>query len=92
MGRPKPAEKKRSGRDDKDKGRRSGRRKFCYFCVNKLDELDYKDLAVVRRFVNDKNKISARRSTGTCAKHQRRVAEAVKRAREMALLAYCTSR
>jgi len=77
---------------EKDRGRRAGRRKVCFFCVNKLEELDYKDLSLVRRFVNDKNKITARRSTGTCARHQRRVAVAVRRAREMALLAYCTSR
>ena len=77
---------------DKDKARRGGRRKVCTFCVNHLNELDYKDLQLVRRFVNEKNKISARRSSGACAKHQRLVAQAVKRAREMALLPYCTSR
>ena len=84
--------KSRRKKKDKDRNRRSGRRKVCYFCVNKIDEVDYKDLSLVRRFVNEKNKITARRSTGTCAKHQRRIANAVKRAREMALLAYCTSR
>ena len=77
---------------EKDKGRRGGRRKVCFFCVNKVDEVDYKDTSLLRRYVNDKNKITARRSTGTCAKHQRRLSMAIKRAREMALLPYCLSR
>ncbi len=88
MARPKPTRRKK----EKDRGRRAGRRKVCFFCVNKVDEIDYKDLSLVRRYVNEKSKITARRSTGTCAKHQRLVAMAIKRAREMALLAYCTSR
>lgn len=88
MARLKQQRKKR----EKDRGRRSGRRKVCFFCVNKLEEVDYKDVSLVRRFINEKSKITARRSTGTCARHQRRVAMAVKRAREMALIPYCTSR
>lgn len=83
---------RKPGKKDKDKARRGGRRKVCTFCVNHIDEIDYKDLQLVRRFVNEKSKISARRSSGACAKHQRRVAQAVKRAREMALIPYCTSR
>ena len=86
------AAKSRRKKKDKDRNRRGGRRKVCFFCVNKIEEVDYKDISLVKRFVNEKNKITARRSTGTCARHQRRIATAVKRAREMALLAYCTSR
>ena len=89
MARPKP---KKINKKEKDKARRSGRRKVCTFCVNKIDELDYKDLSLIRRYVNDKSKITARRSSGACARHQRAIARAVKRAREMALLPYCTSR
>jgi len=77
---------------DKDKGRRGGRKKVCTFCANKVDEIDYKDVNLVRRFVNEKSKITARRSSGACARHQRSIAQAVKRAREMALIPYCTSR
>ena len=88
MARPKPTRRKK----EKDRGRRAGRRKVCFFCVNKVDEVDYKDLSLVKRYVNEKSKITARRSTGTCAKHQRLIAMAIKRAREMALLSYCTSR
>jgi small subunit ribosomal protein S18 len=53
-----------------------------------MDYIDYKDIALLRRFVSDRGKIRARRVTGNCARHQRRVATAVKNAREMALLPY----
>ncbi len=60
--------------------------------LNKLEWIDYKDVAFVRRFINEKNKIQAKRSTGANAKLQRLLAKAVKNAREMALIPYCTSR
>jgi small subunit ribosomal protein S18 len=63
-------------------------RKFCAFCVDKVDFIDYKNIARLRRHVNDRAKILPRRVTGTCAKHQRLVAVAVKRAREIALLPF----
>ncbi|NMC81528.1 MAG: 30S ribosomal protein S18 [Armatimonadetes bacterium] len=63
-------------------------RKYCAFCVDKIDYLDYKNTGRLRRFVSDRAKILPRRMTGTCAKHQRMVAASVKRAREIALLPY----
>jgi len=64
------------------------RRKICQFCVDKVDVIDYKDAALLRRFLTEQGKIRARRKTGTCAKHQRRLALAIKRARHLALLPY----
>ena len=64
------------------------RKKVCIFCADGVDELDYKDVAKLRKFITEKGKIVPRRMSGTCAKHQRIVTEAVKRAREMALLPY----
>lgn len=63
-------------------------RKYCAFCVDKQDYIDYKNIGRLRRYVSDRAKILPRRMTGTCAKHQRMVALAVKRAREIALLPY----
>lgn len=64
------------------------RKKVCIFCVEKVDELDYKDVAKLRKFITEKGKILPRRMSGVCAKHQRMVATAVKRARVMALIPY----
>lgn len=64
------------------------RRKVCQFCQDKVTEIDYKDVAKLRRFVTEKGKIVSRRQTGTCAKHQRELTTAIKRARYMALLPY----
>lgn len=64
------------------------RRKFCAFCVDKVDSVDYKNVPRLRRHVSDRAKILPRRVTGTCAKHQRMVAVAIKRAREIALLPF----
>jgi small subunit ribosomal protein S18 len=64
------------------------RRRYCSFCKDKLDEVDYKDLATLRRFVSERGKIKSRRISGACRRHQRQVAVAIKRAREMALLPY----
>lgn len=65
-----------------------GRRKSCYFCKDKVDEIDYKNTSQLRRYVSEKGKIRSRRVTGACRRHQVQVAVAVKRAREMALLPY----
>jgi ribosomal protein S18 len=65
-----------------------GRKKLCYLCVEKIDYVDYKDVALLRRFTSDRAKIRPSAVTGTCRKHQRRVALAIKNAREMALLPY----
>lgn len=64
------------------------RRKVCDFCVNKIAYIDYKDVNRLRRYVNERGKIMPRRMTGTCAKHQRQLSEAVKRARAIALMPY----
>lgn len=70
--------------------RRGGRRrrKVCFFCANHIDHPDYKDIELVSRFVSEKGKILPRRVTGTCAKHQRTLTSAVKRARIMALIPF----
>jgi small subunit ribosomal protein S18 len=64
----------------------SGWRKSCHFCKDKVAEVDYKNLSTLRRYVSERGKICSPRSTGACRRHQRMVAVAVKRAREMALL------
>ena len=69
------------------KNRRS-KRKVCQFCVDKVEHIDYKDTAKLRRYISDRAKIQPRRITGTCAKHQRQLTEAIKRARHIALLPF----
>jgi len=64
------------------------RRKVCQFCVDKNTYVDYKDTAKLRRFTSERGKILPRRATGTCAMHQRQLTEAIKRARQVALLPY----
>jgi small subunit ribosomal protein S18 len=64
------------------------RRKVCLFCVDKIDEVDYKDVNRLRRFLSDRGKIEPRRKTGTCAAHQRSLNTALKRARHLALLPF----
>jgi small subunit ribosomal protein S18 len=64
------------------------RRKNCYFCREKIEEVDYKNYNQLRRYVSEKGKIRSRRITGACRRHQEQIAVAVKRAREMALLPY----
>ena len=71
----------------RDRGRRP-RRKICQFCVDKVDHIDYKDVAKLRRFVTERGKILPRRISGNCAKHQRQVTVAIKRARNIALLPF----
>ncbi len=64
------------------------RRKNCYFCKEKIEQVDYKNYNQLRRYISEKGKIRSRRITGACRRHQEQVAVAVKRAREMALLPY----
>ena len=68
--------------------RKAPRRKVCTFCVEKATAIDYKDTAKLKKFITEKGKMLPRRMTGVCAKHQRILATAIKRAREMALLPY----
>ena len=64
------------------------RRKVCFFCANKSEVIDYKDAEKLRNYISNRGKIEPRRRTGTCAKHQRVLTIAIKRARHLALLPY----
>jgi small subunit ribosomal protein S18 len=66
------------------------KKRSCFFCKEKIEEIDYKNYNQLRRYVSEKGKIRSRRITGACRRHQRQVAVAIKRAREMALLPYVT--
>ena len=70
------------------RGGRKGRRKVCQFCLDKVESIDYKDVALLRRFMSERAKILPRRVTGTCARHQRELTVAIKRARQIALLPF----
>lgn len=70
------------------RGGRPFRRKVCSFCVDKVSHIDYKDLSRLRRLVTDRGRILKSRATGTCQKHQRAAARAIKRARHLALLPF----
>ncbi|MFK7692297.1 30S ribosomal protein S18 [Paenibacillus sp. HJGM_3] len=72
------------------KGGRNKRRKVCYFTVNKIKHIDYKDIETLKKFVSERGKILPRRVTGTSAKYQRALTIAIKRARTIALLPYTT--
>ena len=91
------ARKNNSNRDSYDKGegkgggfrsKRMGRKKVCSFCVDKVLDIDYKDMGKLRKSVSERGKILPRRTTGCCAKHQRQLTVAVKRARHIAFLPY----
>ena len=75
---------------DKNNPKNRKRRKVCQFCVDKATTIDYKDTAKPRRFMSERSKILPRRTTCTCAMHQRQPTEAIKRARQFALLPYVT--
>ena len=64
------------------------KRRVCFFCRDKVKNIDYKDPVLLRPYISDRGKISPRRKSGACAKHQRRLAVAIKRARHLALLPY----
>ena len=69
---------------------RKARKKVCGFCVDKVENIDYKDIARLRRYMSERGKILPSRVTGTCARHQRELTVAIKRARHLALLPYTT--
>ncbi|NLW01932.1 MAG: 30S ribosomal protein S18 [Clostridiaceae bacterium] len=71
-----------------NRGGRRARRKVCAFCADKVELIDYKDVMRLRKYLSEKGKILPRRITGTCAKHQRQLTTAIKRARHIALLPY----
>lgn len=78
----------RDDRGDRGQGAAFPRRKVCQFCADKNSQLDYKDTAMLKRFVTDRGKMIPRRITGVCAKHQRHLALAIKRARNIALMPF----
>ena len=78
----------RQSSDRSGGGRFRSRRKVCSFCVDKVKSIDWKDVDGLRRYMNSNGSIRARRKTGTCAKHQRQLAVAIKRARHLALTPY----
>ena len=84
---------KSGGKDMYDKGEGKGgmrraKKKVCAFCVDKVTDIDYKDVAKIRKFISERGKILPRRISGNCAKHQRQLTMAIKRARHVALLPY----
>jgi len=86
---------KGGNRDAYDKGEMKGgmkirraKRKVCAFCVDKVTEIDYKEVAKLRKYISERGKILPRRISGCCAKHQRQLTTAIKRARVIALLPY----
>ena len=87
---PGPRPYRERGDDEKGAPRRRPmfRRKVCRFCADKTLKIDYKDIRMLTQFVTERGKIRGRANTGTCRKHQKQVAVAIKRAREMALLPY----
>jgi small subunit ribosomal protein S18 len=78
---------KRGGRGNRV---RRGRKRVCSFCVDKVDVIDYKDIGKLKKHITERGKILPRRISGNCAKHQRALTMAVKRARNIALLPYTT--
>jgi small subunit ribosomal protein S18 len=83
------ASRRRDGRKGAAMG---GRRKSCQFCRDKVDVIDYKDFGTLRRAMSEKGKIRSARITGACRRHQRQLAIAIKRARELGLLPYVSDR
>ena len=73
---------------DKNNAKSHKRRKVCQFCVDKATFVDYKDIAKLKKFTSERGKILPRRATGACAMHQRQLTEAIKRARQVALMPY----
>ncbi len=78
----------KSDRGDRRPNNRKGRKKVCTFCVEKDAVIDYKDTAKLRKYISERGKILPRRVTGNCAKHQRAITVAIKRARHVALMPY----
>lgn len=76
------------GEEKQKRMRRAPKKKVCAFCVEKAEEIDYKDVAKLKRYITEKGKIIPRRTSGTCAEHQRALSVAIKRARVMGLLPF----
>jgi small subunit ribosomal protein S18 len=82
------AEREERRERDRGPGGRRRRRKVCGFCVDKVGDIDYKDLARLRKYISERAKILPRRVTGTCSGHQRKLTLAIKRARHLALMPF----
>ena len=81
----------RGDRDDRKNGVRRGRRKHCQFCVARVEIIiDYKNVSLMRQYMDDRSRIRKARQTGTCRRHQNRISSAIKRSREIALVPYVT--
>jgi small subunit ribosomal protein S18 len=89
-GRPVPASQRPTGGDKAIGGKKQyfRRKKVCRFCVEKVDDINYKELKMLNAFVSERGKIVPRRISGVCAPHQRRLTEAIKQARNIALLPF----
>lgn len=94
---PEPAERRAGEQRGERRARSSSRprggqrrrgRKVCNFCADNIDRIDYKDVALLNNYVNERGRVLPRRRTGTCAKHQRRLSVAIKRARHVALMPF----
>ena len=83
-----PYERRDNDQGDRRPPQRRRRRKVCSFCVDHVDHIDYKDVIRLNKYISERAKILPRRMTGTCAKHQRILTTAIKRARQVALLPY----
>lgn len=93
VGRPRPAaagEGPRGGNEERPRRRGGRRRRVCIMCADKIKVVDYKNVGFLRRFVSERARIETRRKSSACAKHQRALARAIKRARQVALLPYTT--
>ncbi len=92
-GRPMSASQRPTGGDKAAAGKKQffRRKKMCRFCVDKIDDINYKDVRLLNSFMSERGKITPRRISGVCAPHQRRLAEAIKQARNIALMPFSTS-
>ena len=92
-GRPGSASQRPTGGDKATAGKKQyfRRKKMCRFCVDKIDDINYKDVRLLNSFLSERGKITPRRISGVCAPHQRRLAEAIKQARNIVLLPFATS-
>ncbi len=89
------ARKNKNDRDERNIRSASGsmlnlrqRKRFCYFCKENIENIDYKNISLLEKFISDKGKIRPKRSTGNCVQHQRKIAMAIKRARVIALMPF----
>ena len=86
------SDRKNDRNSDRDRNSGPGglrqRKRYCFFCKENIDIIDYKNTGMLERYISDRGKIRPRRSSGNCVQHQRRVAVAIKRARVMALIPY----